>query len=81
MSIDFHRLVKPIDINPLIFINLIDSDDWFSSIGLAGVLPRPQLWFDSFLVRLFLQIYQNVRLKGTAEKTRGFEGALSSSVV
>ena len=46
MSIDFHRLVKPIDINPLIFINLIYSDDWFSSIGLAGVLLRPQLWFE-----------------------------------
>ena len=41
MSIDFHRLVRPIDINRLIFINYyrlyrLISDDRLSSIGHAG---------------------------------------------
>ena len=29
MSIDFHRLMEPIDINRLIFIDYIDYIDWF----------------------------------------------------
>ena len=41
MSIDFHRLVRPIDINRLIFIDYyrlyrLISDDRLSSIGHAG---------------------------------------------
>ena len=43
MSIDFHRLVRPIDINQLIFIgyyglNRLISDDRFSSIGPARIV-------------------------------------------
>ena len=30
MSIDFHRLVKPIDTNRLIFIDYINYIDWFA---------------------------------------------------
>ena len=32
MSIDFHRLMEPIDINRLIFIDYIDYIDWFPMI-------------------------------------------------
>ena len=50
MSIDFHRLVRPIDINRLIFIdyyrlNRLISDDRLSSIGHAGRATR--LWYGS----------------------------------
>jgi len=32
VSIDFHRLMEPIDINRLIFIDYIDYIDWFPMI-------------------------------------------------
>ena len=32
MSIDFHRLMKPVNINQLIFIDYTDSIDWFPMI-------------------------------------------------
>ena len=32
VSIDFHRLMEPIDINRLIFIDYIDYIDWFQMI-------------------------------------------------
>ena len=50
MSIDFHRLVRPIDINRLIFIDYyrlyrLISDDRLSSIGHAGNrAASPSLW-------------------------------------
>ena len=45
MSIDFHRLVTPIDINRLIFIDYCQlyrliSDDRLPSIGHAGISYR-----------------------------------------
>ena len=45
MSIDFHRLVRPTDINQLIFIDYYQlyrliSDDQLSSIGHAGKTTR-----------------------------------------
>ncbi len=40
MSIDFHRLMEPIDINRLIFIDYIDYIDWFPMIDFHR-LDRP----------------------------------------
>ena len=49
MSIDFHRLMKPINFNQLIFIDYTDSIDWFPMIdfhplGTPGIesLVQPQ---------------------------------------
>ena len=52
MSIDFRRLVRPIDINRLIFIDYyrlyrLISDDRLSSIGHAGVLRWLNTVFDT----------------------------------
>ena len=39
MSIDFHRLMKPIDINRLIFIDYIDYIDCFPMIDFHRLDP------------------------------------------
>ena len=72
MSIDFHRLVRPIDINRLIFIDYYQlyrliSDDRLSSIGHAGKVWISQAEAVPFFARPKCSDYTGSDVVGGAE--------------
>jgi len=56
VSIDFNRLVKPIDINRLIFIHYIDYIDWFSMIDFHRLGTPGYILFDMSRISCYVVV-------------------------